>query len=260
MSANIWHDGLVGSVGDRGVGRVIVIIPTYNEADNVRRIVERVLGAVPDLEVLIADDNSPDGTGRIADRLAAANERVHVLHRPAKQGLGAAYIAGFEWARQLGYDAVVEMDADGSHAPEELPRLVDALHTNDVVIGSRWVPGGSVHGWPKRRLMLSRVGNLYTRVALQMPLKDATGGFRAYRMAVIEKIGLESISSQGFCFQVELTWRAYKHGFEIAEVPITFMERQHGTSKMSSSIVREALLSVTGWGIRARRDRLLRRL
>jgi dolichol-phosphate mannosyltransferase len=238
--------------GYPGVGRVLVVIPTYNEAENLRPIVDRVRRAAPSVDVLIADDNSPDGTGAIADDLAAADAAVHVLHRPGKQGLGAAYVAGFGWARERGYDAVVEMDADGSHAPEELPRLLDALGEADVVLGSRWVRGGKVVNWPMHRLLLSRGGNYYTRLALGMPVKDATGGYRAYRMPVLDKIEIDSVASQGYCFQVDLAWRAYRSGCRVAEVPITFAERERGASKMSSSIVREALWRVTVWGAQAR--------
>jgi dolichol-phosphate mannosyltransferase len=243
-----------------GVGRVLVIIPTYNEADNVRIIVERVRHAVPQADVLIADDNSPDGTGAIADELSAADEHIHVLHRDGKEGLGAAYLAGFEWARDAGYDAVVEMDADGSHAPEELPRLLDALVDADAVLGSRWVPGGKVLNWPLSRHLISRTGNLYTRLALRMPFKDATGGYRAYRMKALDALDLGGVASQGYCFQVDLAWRAYRQGHRIVEVPITFAERERGASKMSSTIVREALWRVTVWGVLARirgiRDRV----
>ena len=238
--------------GYPGIGRVLVVIPTYNEADNVRIIVERARQAVPLVDVLVADDNSPDGTGRIADELAADDERVRVLHRPGKQGLGAAYIAGFGWAREHGYDAVVEMDADGSHAPEELPRLLDALVEADAVLGSRYVAGGTVLNWPTSRLLISRGGNVYTRLALGMPFRDATGGYRAYRLPVLEKIELDSVSSQGYCFQVDLAWRAYRNGFRVVEVPITFADRERGASKMSQSIVREAFWRVTVWGTKAR--------
>ena len=178
--------------------------------------------------------------------------QVHVLHRAGKQGLGAAYVAGFGWAGEHGYDAVVEMDADGSHAPEELPRLLNALRTADVVLGSRWVRGGTVINWPLHRLVLSRGGNIYARLALGMPIKDATGGYRAYRMPVLDKIDVEAVASQGYCFQVDLAWRAYRSGFRLVEVPITFAERERGVSKMSSSIVREALWRVTVWGTRSR--------
>jgi len=244
--------------GYPGVGRVLVVIPTYNEADNVRVIVDRLRRSVPVADVLVADDNSPDGTGAIADELAAADPAIHVMHRPGKQGLGAAYVAGFRWAREHDYDAVVEMDADGSHAPEELPNLLDALADADVVLGSRWVRGGKVRNWPVHRLALSRGANFYTRLALGMPLKDATGGFRVYRMPVLDKIDVESVASQGYCFQVDLSWRAYRNGFRVVEVPITFTDRERGASKMSSSVVREALVRVTVWGVRARLDSIKR--
>ena len=249
-----------GSEGYPGVGRVVVVIPTYNEADNIRLITDRVRRATPQVDILVADDNSPDGTGAIADELAAADERIHVLHRPGKQGLGAAYVAGFAWAREHDYDAVVEMDADGSHAPEELPALLDAARDADVVIGSRWVPGGKVVNWPAHRLLLSRGGSLYTRIALGLPLRDATAGYRVYRMPVLDKIDVASVSSQGYCFQIDLGWRSHRQGFRIVEVPITFAERERGASKMSSSIVREAFVRVAVWGLQARRDSLRKRL
>jgi dolichol-phosphate mannosyltransferase len=238
--------------GYPGLGRVLVVIPTYNEADNLGIIVDRVRRAVPQVDILVADDNSPDGTGRLADDLAADDERVHVLHRPGKQGLGAAYIAGFTWAREHGYEAVVEMDADGSHAPEELPRLLDALVEADAVLGSRYVPGGTVVNWPTSRMLISRGGNFYVRMALGMPFRDATGGYRAYRLPVLDKLELDSIASQGYCFQVDLAWRAFRNGFRVVEVPITFADRERGASKMSSSIVREAFLRVTVWGTKSR--------
>jgi dolichol-phosphate mannosyltransferase len=241
-----------------GVGRVLVVIPTYNEADNVRLIVDRVREAVPDVDVLVADDNSPDGTGAIADELADADPAVNVLHRPGKQGLGAAYVAGFSWAAERQYDVVVEMDADGSHAPEQLPKLLDALRDADAVIGSRWVPGGKVVNWPAHRLLLSRTANLYTRIALGMPVKDATGGYRAYKLPVLDKIDFGSVTSQGYCFQVDLTWRAHRDGFRVVEVPITFAERERGASKMSSSVIAEAMLRVGVWGLRARTAALKR--
>lgn len=244
--------------GYPGVGRVLVIIPTYNEADNIRLIVGRVRKAVPEADVLVADDNSPDGTGRIADELAAADTQIQVMHRAGKEGLGAAYIAGFTWAREHGYDAVVQMDADGSHAPEQLPLLLDALRSADAVVGSRYVRGGKVVNWPLHRELLSRGGNFYTRVVLGMRVKDATGGYRAYRMSVLDKAELDSIQSQGYSYQVELTWRIHRNGFTIAEVPITFAEREHGASKMSGSIVKEALWRVTVWGFQARRHAVRR--
>jgi dolichol-phosphate mannosyltransferase len=246
------------SEGYPGVGRVLVVIPTYNEAENVGIVVDRLRRAAPAVDVLIADDGSPDGTGAIADEMAAADPQIEVLHRAGKQGLGAAYVAGFAIARERDYDAVVEMDADGSHAPEELPILLDALANAEVVLGSRWVRGGKVVNWPVHRLLLSRGGNLYTRLALGMPFKDATGGYRAYRLPVLDKIEVESVASQGYCFQVDLAWRAYRSGFRVAEIPITFAERERGASKMSSSIVREALWRVTVWGAQARVDAVRR--
>jgi dolichol-phosphate mannosyltransferase len=246
--------------GYPGIGRVLVIIPTYNEAENLRLITERVRRAVPSVDILVADDNSPDGTGAIADDLAATDDHVYVLHRPGKQGLGAAYVAGFAWAKEKDYDAVVEMDADGSHAPEELHKLLDTLRDTDVVLGTRYIPGGSVHNWPVHRLLLSRGGNIYIRLALGMPFRDATGGYRAYRMAVLDKIDVAGVASQGYSFQVELAWRAYRQGFRVAEVPITFTERERGASKMSGNIFKEQLLRVTVWGVQTRRDALLARL
>jgi len=242
--------------GYPGVGRVLVVIPTYNEADNVEIIVDRLRQAVPQVDILVADDNSPDGTGDIADRLAAADPAVHVLHRPGKQGLGAAYVAGFGWAREHGYEAVVEMDADGSHAPEQLHRLLDALRDADLVIGSRYVPGGTVVNWPKSRLLISRAGSLYTRLCLGVRYRDTTAGYRAYRMPVLDKIEIDSVTSQGYCFQIDMLWRTHKCGFRVVEVPITFADRERGASKMSSAIFREALLRVALWGTRARLDAL----
>lgn len=240
------------AAGYPGVGRVLVVVPTYNEADNIRGIVDRIRRAVPAAEVLIVDDASPDGTGALADRMARADGHLHVLHRGAKQGLGAAYVAGFGWAVERGYAAVAEMDADGSHAPEELPRLLDAARDADVVIGSRWTTGGRVVNWPLRRRLLSRLGNLYTRLALGMPLSDATGGFRVYRVSALRRLDLPSVASQGYAFQVELSWRAHRAGLRTVEVPITFVERERGTSKMSPVIVGEALWRVTLWCVRER--------
>jgi dolichol-phosphate mannosyltransferase len=239
---------------------VLVVIPTYDERDNLGPLLSRLHAAVPTADVLVVDDASPDGTGDLADELAAADPRIRVLHRAGKDGLGAAYLAGFAAALQGEYQAIVEMDADGSHAPEELPKLLDTLRGVDVVLGTRYVPGGSVHNWPLHRLALSRGGNLYIRMALGMPFKDATGGYRAYRMAVLDAIDVATVASQGYSFQVELAWRAYRHGFRIAEVPITFVERERGASKMSGNIFKEQLLRVTGWGLRARREALLDRV
>ena len=234
---------------------VLVIVPTYNEAENLRPVLARLAAAVPAAHVLVVDDGSPDGTGAIADELAALDPRVSVLHRTSKEGLGAAYLAGFAWGLERGYDVLVEMDADGSHTPEELPRLLSALQDADVVLGSRWMPGGEVRNWPRSRLLLSRGGNAYVRTALGMPLTDATGGFRAYRASFLRSLALNTVSSQGYCFQVDLVWRAWRQGRRIVEVPITFVERERGTSKMSRDIVAEALWRVTWWGVQSRRGR-----
>jgi glycosyltransferase involved in cell wall biosynthesis len=234
------------------LGRVLVVMPTYDEIDNLGTIAARLAAAVPSATLLVVDDGSPDGTGQLADELAAASDRVHVLHRSEKAGLGAAYVAGFAWAERHGYDVVVEMDADGSHAPEQLPRLLAALEQADVVLGSRWVPGGTVENWPRRREVLSRGGNAYTRLVLGLPLRDATGGFRAYRRAVLDALPLDAVHSQGYCFQVDLAWQAWRAGFRVVEVPITFVERERGESKMSRDIVLEALWRITWWGVSTR--------
>ncbi|WP_026251612.1 MULTISPECIES: polyprenol monophosphomannose synthase [Streptomycetaceae] len=238
------------------LGSVLVIIPTYNEADNVKPIVARVRAAVPEAHVLVADDNSPDGTGKLADELAAADDHVHVLHRKGKEGLGAAYLAGFRWGIEHDYGVLVEMDADGSHQPEELPRLLTALKGADVVLGSRWIPGGRVVNWPKSREFLSRGGSTYSRLLLDVPLRDVTGGYRAFRKETLLGLGMEEVASQGYCFQVDLAWRAVKSGFHVVEVPITFVERERGDSKMSREIVAEALWRVTAWGVGSRVRRL----
>jgi dolichol-phosphate mannosyltransferase len=238
------------------VDRTLVVIPTYNEADNVELIVDRVRASVPSADVLVVDDNSPDGTGELADKVADHDDGVHVLHREAKAGLGAAYLAGFAWGLDRGYDVLVEMDADGSHLPEQLPRLLEALPEADLVLGSRWVPGGRVVNWPRRRAWLSRGGNSYARVALGIPVHDATGGFRAFRSSTLRAIDLDGVSSQGYCFQVDLARRTLDAGFRVVEVPITFVERQYGESKMSGEIVREALVKVTVWGARHRTHQL----
>ncbi|MGI8529717.1 MAG: polyprenol monophosphomannose synthase [Geodermatophilaceae bacterium] len=228
--------------------RVLVVIPTYDERENLPVAVAGVRAAVPDADILVVDDDSPDGTGRLADELAAADRHVHVLHRAAKQGLGAAYKAAFGWAASRGYDAVVEMDADGSHDPTQLPRLLAELGTADLVLGSRWVDGGAVLDWPTWRRVLSRGGNTYARLLLRLPVRDATGGYRVFRTEVLRALPLAEVSSAGYCFQVDLVWRTWQAGYRIREVPITFRERTVGQSKMSGSIVAEALLNVTRWG------------
>ena len=241
--------------------RILVIIPTYNESENVERIVARVHLSVPEAHVLVVDDASPDGTGKIADELAAADDAVRVVHRPGKGGLGAAYKHGFAVALEAGYDVIGEMDADGSHQPEQLPKLLAALGPKDgrkadLVLGSRWVRGGRVVNWPKSREVLSRGGNLWTRIALGVPLKDATGGFRGFDRRTLLGIGLDDVASAGYCFQVDLVWRAVKAGFRVVEVPITFVERQYGDSKMSQRIVVEALVLTTAWGAKHRAEQL----
>jgi dolichol-phosphate mannosyltransferase len=236
--------------------RSVVVIPTYNEAANIAGIVERTLAATPGTDVLVVDDNSPDGTGRMADELAARHARVHTLHRAGKEGLGSAYRAGFDWALEHEYDAVVEMDADGSHEPEEVPRLLTGLEIADMSIGSRWVPGGGTENWPARRHLLSRGGNLYARRALGLRLRDATGGFRAFRRSALERIGYREASSQGYCFQVELAHRGVDAGLRVIEVPIVFRDREHGQSKMSWSIVAEAMWRVSEWAVQRQSRRL----
>lgn len=238
--------------------RVLVLLPTYDERDNLPLIMARIRKAVPDADVLVLDDNSPDGTGELADEMAASDDRVTVLHRAGKEGLGKAYLAGFDWGLERGYDALVEIDADGSHPPEMLPRMLEVAGEADLVIGSRWVPGGSIVNWPKSREIISRGGNLYIRLALGMPVKDATAGYRVYRACALRALGLGDVSSQGYCFQVDLTWRAVRAGLVVAEVPITFVEREIGASKMTESIVREAMLNVSKWGAAHRLDQLKR--
>ena len=245
-------------------GRVLVVVPTYDERLNLEPVVRRVRSAVPAADVLVVDDASPDGTGEVADRLASEDGQVHVLHRVGKQGLGSAYLAGFGWGLQRGYDVLVEMDADGSHQPEQLPDLLAALADADLVLGSRWVPGGSVVNWPRSRELLSRGGNTYVRVALGLRLRDATGGYRAFRRETLDKLDLDAVASQGYCFQVDLARRAVSQGLRVVEVPIEFVEREHGVSKMSGAIVREALWRVTVWGLarplRGHRGARLRRV
>ncbi|MBO0916666.1 polyprenol monophosphomannose synthase [Streptomyces sp. NBC_01260] len=241
------------------LGRTLVIIPTYNEAENIKPIVSRVRAAVPEADILVADDNSPDGTGKLADELASADDRVHVLHRQGKEGLGAAYLAGFRWGMDHDYGVLVEMDADGSHQPEELPRLLTALKGADLVLGSRWVPGGRVVNWPKSREMISRGGSTYSRLMLGLRTRDVTGGYRAFRTETLQGIGLEEVASQGYCFQVDLARRAIEAGYHVVEVPITFVDREIGDSKMSRDILVEALWRVTAWGVTTRTNRALGR-
>ncbi|MFF2013131.1 polyprenol monophosphomannose synthase [Streptomyces sp. NPDC058195] len=241
------------------LGKILVIIPTYNEAENIKPIVSRVRTAVPEADILVADDNSPDGTGKIADEIAAGDSQVRVLHRKGKEGLGAAYLAGFRWGTEQGYGVLVEMDADGSHQPEELPRLLTALKGADLVLGSRWVPGGRVVNWPKSREMISRGGSTYSRLLLGLRTRDVTGGFRAFRVETLDGLGLDQVASQGYCFQVDLARRAVEAGYHVVEVPITFVDREIGDSKMSRDILVEALWRVTSWGVTSRANRVLGR-
>lgn len=239
-----------------GLGRVVMVVPTYNEADNLAWIVGRLRAAQPGVDVLVVDDGSPDGTGRIADELAAADPAVHVVHRATKDGLGAAYLHGFRVALDSGYDVVGEMDADGSHQPEQLQRLLDALPAADLVIGSRWVPGGSVVNWPWTRELLSRGGNLYVRLLLGIAVRDATAGYRLFRRSTLEAIDLASVQSTGYVFQTDLAWRTLQAGLRVVEVPIEFVERVRGDSKMSRDVATESLRRITRWGLRERWSRL----
>lgn len=228
--------------------RTLVIIPTYDERESLPVQLNAVREIVPGVDILVADDNSPDGTGTWADAVAQTDPQVHVLHRPGKQGLGAAYLAGFAWALERGYDVVVEMDADGSHRAQDLPRLLTRIGEADLVIGARWVPGGEVVNWPAHRKALSVGANTYVRLALGIGVHDATAGFRAYTADILRRLALDDVESQGYCFQVDMCWRVLRAGGVVAEVPITFVERAAGVSKMSGAIIREALVKVTQWG------------
>lgn len=234
------------------LGSVLVMIPTYNEIDNIDMITSRLRTAVPEAHILIADDNSPDGTGKRADELAAADDHIKVLHRPGKEGLSAAYLACFRWGLDHGYDVLVQHDADGSHQPEELPRLLDAIADGaDMVKGSRWVEGGSVVNWPLKRELLSRGGSLWTRLMLGIPVKDITGGLNAFKAATVRAI-IDDVDAAGFGIQRDLTWNAFQKGFTIVEVPIEFRERELGASKMGSDVVIEALKKTTQMGLEHR--------
>jgi dolichol-phosphate mannosyltransferase len=235
------------------LGRVLVVVPTYNERDNLEWIVARLRAAAPQVDVLVVDDDSPDGTGEIADALAAADPQVTVLHRSRKAGLGAAYLEGFRVALERGYDVVGEMDADGSHQPEQLPLLLEGLRHADLVIGSRWVRGGSVVNWPLSRKALSVGGNLYARVLLGIPVRDVTAGYRLFRRTTLEAIDLESVESAGYIFQTDLAFRTIHAGLRVVEVPIEFVERVRGESKMSRDVATESLRRITTWGLRERR-------
>ncbi|HEU5224012.1 MAG TPA: polyprenol monophosphomannose synthase [Candidatus Lumbricidophila sp.] len=238
--------------------RTVVVIPTYNERENLPVIVGRVRAAIPAASVMIVDDNSPDGTGRLADELAAADSQVLVKHRTGKEGLGRAYLDAFAQALDAGFEVIVQMDADLSHQPEDLPALLAGLesggteHPVDLVIGSRWVPGGKIVNWPWHRILISRGGSWYARTMLRVPTRDATAGFRAWRASALQSLPLDAVQTKGYGFQVDMLWQAFQAGLRVVEVPITFIERVVGTSKMSTKIVIEAMLQVTQWGLAAR--------
>jgi dolichol-phosphate mannosyltransferase len=241
---------------DRAPGRALVIVPTYNERENIERLVGAVLAQDPGLEVLVVDDGSPDGTGDLVDGMAAADPRVHVLHRAGKMGLGTAYVAGFRWALARAYGVIFEMDADFSHDPVHLPQFLRAIEDADVVLGSRYNRGRvTVVNWPMSRLILSYFANIYARIVTGLPLDDSTGGFKAFRRSVLEAVDLGAVRSNGYAFQIEMSVRAWMRGFRIVEIPIVFVDRSEGTSKMSPKIVREAVWMVwrlRWWALRGR--------
>ncbi len=230
--------------------RALVIVPTYNESRNLPQIVPAILAQDVRLEVLVVDDSSPDGTGALADDMAARNPRIHVLHRGEKEGLGRAYLAGFRWALERGYEYVLEMDADFSHDPKFLPKFLAAVEHADLVIGSRYKTGVNVINWPMARLLLSYYANVYARVVTGLPLTDATGGFKCFRRRVLEAVNLDRVRSNGYAFQIEMSFRAWKKGMRIVEIPIVFVDRVEGQSKMNKRIVREAVWMV--WWLRLR--------
>lgn len=229
--------------------KAVVLMPTYNELDVLEHSVEQLFLAMPNIHLTIIDDNSPDGTGELADRLASNNKLISVIHRPAKKGLGLAYVEGFRWAMDRGFTHVVQMDSDGSHRPSDLPALIEQAASNDLVIGSRWVAGGEVKNWPALRMFISRIGNRYAALMLASKLKDLTAGFRVYSTQLLAKLPLSSMRAHGYGFQVEMTLRASEAGAQIVEVPIHFVERESGKSKMTLGIVLEAFLLCTRWGI-----------
>jgi len=246
--ASVEDDGRVGDPHTTP-RRILVIVPTYNECDNLPRKVPRILEQDERIDILVVDDSSPDGTGELAHALSLDEPRVHVLEREAKDGLGKAYLAGFEWGLSRDYDLLFEMDADISHPPDELPRMIEASARHPVVVGSRYVDGRvTVSNWPMSRLLISYFGCLYARVITRMPVRDATGGFNCWRREVLEAVGLERIRSNGYAFQIELKFRAYRKGFSIVEIPILFTERDSGESKMSKKIVGEAIWRV--WSLK----------
>jgi dolichol-phosphate mannosyltransferase len=235
-----------------GRANTLVIMPTYNECESLAGVVGHLLQTVPHVDLLIVDDNSPDGTGRLADEMAANDARINVLHRKQKNGLGPAYLAGFDWGFSQNYEYLVEMDADGSHRAEDLLKLLEVAPNNDLVIGSRWVKGGAIQNWPLSRQLISRTGNTYAGLMLRTSIRDITAGFRVFRSDFLKNLELANIASAGYSFQVEMALRCFLAGARITEVPITFVERENGQSKMSRKIVIEALWRVTKWGFERR--------
>lgn len=229
----------------------LIIVPTYNEFENIRRLLPELMTLDPDIRVLVVDDNSPDGTGKLADELAAENERISVLHRPEKLGLGSAYVAGFRYAIQQDVDCVFEMDADFSHDPAMIPRFIEQIASCDVVIGSRYISGINVVNWPMSRLLLSYFANMYTRVVTGMTIRDATSGFKCFRREVLEKIELDDVRSDGYAFQIEMNFRCWRKGYRVREIPIIFVDRRSGTSKLSRGVINEAVWIV--WWLRLQR-------
>ncbi len=234
----------------------LIIVPTYNELENIRRLLPELMALGPDIRVLVVDDNSPDGTGKLADELAAANDRISVLHRPGKLGLGSAYVAGFKYAIQQDVDCVFEMDADFSHDPSMIPRFIEEIASCDVVIGSRYISGINVVNWPMSRLLLSYFANIYTRVVTGMSIRDATSGYKCFRLEVLENIDLDNVRSDGYAFQIEMNFRCWRKGYRIREIPIIFVDRRSGTSKLSQGVINEAVWIV--WWLRL--QRLFRRI
>ncbi|MDE2888519.1 MAG: polyprenol monophosphomannose synthase [Gemmatimonadota bacterium] len=234
----------------------LIIVPTYNELENIRRLLPELMALGPDIRVLVVDDNSPDGTGKLADKMAAENERITVLHRPKKLGLGSAYVAGFMYAIQQDVDCVFEMDADFSHDPAMIPKFIEEIASCDVVIGSRYISGINVVNWPMSRLLLSYFANIYTRVVTGMTIRDTTSGFKCFRREVLEHIDLDRVRSDGYAFQIEMNFRCWRKGYRVREIPIIFVDRRSGTSKLSQGVINEAVWIV--WWLRL--QRILRRL
>ncbi len=228
--------------------KMLIVIPTYNEVDNIERLLGRLMNVDHGIDILVVDDNSPDGTGDLVDSFTRQNPRIHLLRRPGKQGLGSAYVAGFKWGLKRDYDAFMEMDADLSHRPRYIPKFLEGLKTSDLVVGSRWIEGGRIANWPWQRVLLSRWASIYSKLILGVPICDMTAGFVCYRREVLEAIELDSIRSDGYCFQIEMKYRSLQHGFRIREIPITFTDRKKGDSKISRRIVWEALWMV--WRLR----------